>query len=121
MVHHLIRLVFSTRTVYDNALVLSAIAGHDPKDSTSLNVEKKDYTALLDGKLPENCTIGVVENALHAEGMDPEVIAAIEQAITVFEKLGAKIKKIKIPVLDYSAAVYFIVSRAEAASNLGSF
>ena len=112
--------IFS-RTVYDNALVLSAIAGHDPKDSTSLKVEKKDYTALLDGKLPENCTIGVVENALSAEGMDPEVIAAIEQAITVFEKLGAKIKKIKIPVLDYSAAVYFIVSRAEAASNLARF
>ncbi len=110
-----------TRTVYDNALVLSAIAGHDPKDSSSLTVEKKNYTKTLDGKLPPNCTIGIVENALYAEGMDPEVIAAIEQAIQVYEKLGATIKKIKIPVLDYATAVYFIVSRAEAASNLGRF
>lgn len=110
-----------TRTVYDNALVLSAIAGHDPKDSTSLPVEKTDYTKSLDGKLPENFTIGVVENALYAEGMDPEVVAAIETAIAEYEKLGAKIKKIKMPILDYSAAVYFIVSRAEAASNLARF
>jgi aspartyl-tRNA(Asn)/glutamyl-tRNA(Gln) amidotransferase subunit A len=110
-----------TRTVYDNALVLSAIAGQDPKDSTSLPVAKTDYTKTLDGKLSQNCTIGVVENALYAEGMDPEVIAAIETAIKEYEKLGAKIKKIKLPILDYSAAVYFIVSRAEAASNLARF
>lgn len=110
-----------TRTVYDNALVLSAIAGHDPKDSTSLKVEKKDYTKTLDGKLPENCTIGIVENALYAEGMDPEVVAAVEKAMAVFEKMGAKIKKVKMPIIDYSAAVYFIVSRAEAASNLARF
>ncbi|GMU19203.1 MAG: glutamyl-tRNA(Gln) amidotransferase subunit A [Candidatus Babeliales bacterium] len=110
-----------TRTVYDNALVMSAIAGHDPKDSTSLNVPKTDYTKSLDSKLPENFTIGVVENALYAEGMDPEVVAAIEQAIAEFEKLGTKIKKITLPILDYSAAVYFIVSRAEAASNLARF
>lgn len=110
-----------TRTVYDNALVLSAIAGHDPQDSTSLKVEKTDYTRSLDGKLPENLTIGVVENALYAQGMDPEIVAAIEQAIAEYEKLGAKIKKIKIPIIDYSAAVYFIVSRAEAASNLARF
>ena len=110
-----------TRTVYDNALVLSAIAGHDPKDSTSLKVEKKDYTRSLDGKLPEKCVIGIVENALYAPGMDPEVVAAIDTAIAQFEKLGATIKKVSMPILDYSAAVYFIVSRAEAASNLGRF
>ena len=110
-----------TRTVYDNALVMSAVAGHDSKDSTSLNVQKKDYTRTLDGQLPKNLTIGVVENALYAPGMDAGVIAVIEDAIKVYEKMGAKIKKIKIPVLDYSAAVYFIVSRAEAASNLARF
>lgn len=110
-----------TRTVYDNALVMSAIAGHDPKDSTSLNVPKTDYTKSLDGKLPEHFTIGVVENTLYAEGMDPEIISIIEQALAEFEKLGAKIKKITLPILDYSAATYFIVSRAEAASNLARF
>lgn len=110
-----------TRSVYDNALVLSAIAGHDPKDSTSLNVDKKDYTASLDGALPQNCVIGIVENALYAKGMDSEVIAAIEEAIKTLQALGATIKKVTMPILDYAAAVYFIVSRAEAASNLARF
>ena len=110
-----------TRTVYDNALVLSAIAGHDPKDSSTLMVEPTDYTKQLNGALPEGCTIGVVENALYAPGMDSEVVAAIEKALSVYEKLGATIKKIQIPLIDYAAAVYFIVSRAEAASNLARF
>ena len=110
-----------TRTVYDNALVMSAIAGNDPKDSSTLDIPHKDYTKTLDGNLPENCTIGVIENAVNAQGMDPEVVAALEKAIAVLEKSGATIKKIKMPVLDYSAAVYFIVSRAEAASNLARF
>lgn len=110
-----------TRTVYDTALVLSTIAGNDAKDSTTLAVLGQDYTVGLDGNLPENFTIGVVENALYAEGMDPEVTNAIEESIRVFEKLGARIKKIKLPTLDYSAAVYFIISRAEAASNLARY
>lgn len=111
----------ATRIVWDNACVLSAIAGQDIQDSSTLPVEKKDYTQSLDGKLPENMTIGIVENAVYAEGMDPEVIASIEQSIKEFEKLGAKIVRLKLPTMDYSAAVYFILSRAEAASNLARF
>ena len=110
-----------TRTVYDNALVMSAMAGVDPKDSSTLNTKKTDFTKTLDGSLPENCTIGIIENAVNAQGMDPEVVAALHEAIAVLEKAGATIKKISMPVLDYSAAVYFIVSRAEAASNLARF
>lgn len=111
----------ATRTVHDTASVLSVIAGQDAKDSSSLAVQSTDYTQGLDGKLPENFTIGVVENALYAQGMDAEIVTAIEQAIKVYESLGAKIKRIKLPTVDYSAAVYFIVSRAEAASNLARF
>lgn len=111
----------ATRTVYDNALVLSAIAGHDVKDSSTLNVAPQDYTATLDGLIPAGLRIGVVENALQAEGMDPEIVAAIEAAIATLEKMGARIERIKLPVLDYSAATYFILSRAEAASNLARF
>ncbi len=110
-----------TRTVYDNALVLSVIAGQDPKDSTSVQQPTQDFTQGLDGKLPDNFTLGIVENSLHADGMDPEVVAANEQVIKEFEAMGAKIKKITLPIIDYSAAVYFIVSRAEAASNLARF
>ncbi len=110
-----------TRTAYDAAIVLSEIAGHDERDSTSLPEPKKDYTANLNGILPENFTIGVVENALNAEGIDPEIQEAVTQALKQFEALGARIKYIKLPTLDYAAAAYFILSRAEAASNLSRF
>ena len=110
-----------TTTAYDCAVVLSVIAGHDVKDSTSLTVQKKDYTQQLSGTLPKDICIGVVDNALQAEGMDSQVVAAIEEAINVYEKMGAKIKRISLPMLDYSAASYFIVSRAEAASNLARY
>lgn len=111
----------ATRTVYDNALVLSAIAGNDSKDSSSLPVGKKDYTASLDGKITPGLRIGIVENALSAHGIDPEISSAIDQAIKELEQLGAQVKRITLPTMDYSAAVYFILSRAEAASNLGRF
>lgn len=110
-----------SRTVYDNALIFSHIAGADPKDSSTLAEPAKDYAASLDGKLKKGLKIGVVDNALYAEGMDPEVVNAIEVAIKEFEKLGATIKHVNLPVLDYGAATYFIISRAELASNLSKF
>lgn len=110
-----------TRTVYDNALVMSAIAGQDAKDSSTRAVDVADYTAQLTGKIKPGLTIGVIENALYAQGMDPEIAAAIETAIKEYEKLGATIKKISLPSLEYGAATYFIISRAEAASNLARF
>lgn len=111
----------ATRTVKDNAIVLSEIAGHDLKDSSSLSVERKDYTKAIDGDLPSGLRIGVIDNALNAQGLDSEVQSAVESTISVFENLGAKVKRVSIPSLDYSAAAYFIISRAEAASNLARF
>ncbi len=110
-----------TRSVYDNALILSIIAGQDTKDSSSLLVEQKSYMESLDGKLPEGLTIGIVENALEAEGIDDDIKSALEQTISAFEKMGARIKRISLDSIDYSAAAYFILSRAEAASNLARF
>ncbi len=113
--------VFS-RTVYDNALVLSAIAGQDAHDSTTLtSVNNPDYTKNLTGKIKPGLTIGVVTNALDAEGIDNEVRVLLENSLKQFEKLGAKIVKLSLPTMDYGAAVYFMVSRAEAASNLARF
>jgi aspartyl-tRNA(Asn)/glutamyl-tRNA(Gln) amidotransferase subunit A len=109
------------RTVYDNARVLSVIAGKDNKDASMQQIDKKDYTKNLTGILPKNLRIGVVDNALHAEGMDREIINAIETALKVFEQNGASIKHMQLPTLDYAAATYFILSRAEAASNLARF
>ncbi len=111
----------ATRTVYDNAIVYSTIAGQDSNDSSTLARPAYDYTQALDGKLPQGLRIGVVEDMLHADGMNAEVVAALEDALKAFEKAGAQIKKIRIPALSYSAAAYFIISRAEAASNLARF
>lgn len=111
----------ATKTVYDNAYVLSEIAGHDPHDSSSLNVGRKDYTRTLDGHLRQGLKIGVVDDALYAKGVDPEVVRAIEDAITQLQKLGAQIFRVNLPVLEYVAAAYVILSRAEAASNLAKF
>jgi len=110
-----------TRSVYDNAIVLSEIAGQDERDSSTLPEPKKDYTKTLDGTIPKGFKIGVVDNTLTAQGMDPEVVARIENALKEFEKLGATIHRVTLPTVDYSAAAYFILSRAEAASNLAKF
>lgn len=111
----------ATRTVYDNALVFSVIAGNDPHDSSSLAVEKKDYTAMLNGAIKKDLVIGVIDDALHAQGVDPEIVQAIEQAIKELERMGAKIKRVSLPVLAYGMPAYVILSRAEAASNLAKF
>ena len=110
-----------TRTVYDNALVLSVIAGKDDHDSTTYQGEACEYTASLTGALPEGFTLGIVENALEASGFDPEVYALLNETLKEFERLGARLKRISIPVMDYGAAVYFMINRAEAASNLARF
>ncbi len=111
----------STRYVYDNALLLSLVVGKDPMDATSVSVENSDYISNLTGKLKEGFTLGIIDNALTTDGFDPEVLKKLEDAIKHFEGLGAKIKRISLPIMDHAAAVYFMVSRAEAASNLARF
>lgn len=110
-----------TRTVYDNALIATALSGQDIHDATSLPIKPKDYTKNLDGKLPENLTIGIMSDVLNHEGIDPHISTTFNQAIKQLEKLGAKIKVIDLPSLKYGIAIYFIISRAEAASNLSRY
>ena len=110
-----------TRGVHDNAIVLSLIAGKDVHDSSSLPVEPQDYTQQLTGKLKEGFTLGVIDNALEAQGFNEEVYASLYEALGVFERLGARIKRLKLPMMDHGAATYFLVSRAEAASNFARF
>jgi aspartyl-tRNA(Asn)/glutamyl-tRNA(Gln) amidotransferase subunit A len=111
----------ATRTVADTAHVLTAINGKDVRDSSSKQIDPIDFTKHLDGKVPSGIKIGVVQNTLQADGMDPQVTNAISHALGDLEKLGAHIVPVTLPILDYSAALYFIISRAEAASNLGRF
>ncbi|MCF7799843.1 Asp-tRNA(Asn)/Glu-tRNA(Gln) amidotransferase subunit GatA [Candidatus Babeliales bacterium] len=110
-----------TKTVYDNALISTALSGHDPKDSRSLLKEKIDFTHNLTGKLPENLTLGILQDSIESESVDPQIKEKFLDAIKVLEKLGAKIKYVNLPNLKYGISVYFIVSRAEAASNLARF
>lgn len=109
-----------TRTVYDNALVTTALSGQDPNDSTTIQMAPKDYTKNLDGKLPANIKIGIIKDAL-GEGIDSQVQSAFQQSVEQLKKLGATIKVIDLPYLKYGNAVYFIISRAEGASNLSRF
>lgn len=111
----------ATRYVYDNALILSVIAGKDSSDSTSRQSPKTDYMSNLTGKLKSGFVLGIIENEFESDRFDPEVRASLEEAINHFEKLGARIKRIKMPIMDHAASVYFMVSRAEAASNLARF
>jgi aspartyl-tRNA(Asn)/glutamyl-tRNA(Gln) amidotransferase subunit A len=110
-----------TKTVYDNALLASVLIGKDKHDSTTLHRPKTDFTKNLTGKLPENLTLGVVQDSIESEGVDEQVKEHFQKAVIQLEKLGAKIKYITLPDLKYGISVYFILNRAEAASNLARF
>jgi aspartyl-tRNA(Asn)/glutamyl-tRNA(Gln) amidotransferase subunit A len=111
----------NTRTVADCAEVLSVIAGHDKRDSSSLEQPRTDYTKSLTGSIPSGLRVGICKNMLEAEGVERGVYDAMQEAVREFERMGATISEISLPSLDYSAATYFIISRAEAASNLARF
>jgi len=106
-----------TRTVYDCAIALSVLAGHDSKDATSLPEPKIDYTKKLDGKLPKGLKIGIIRDSFN-DGVDAEIRTATENAVRTLEGMGATVRMIDLPSLKHGIAVYFIISRAEAASNL---
>lgn len=111
----------AARSAYDVARVLSVIAGVDEHDATTLPQGAHDYTAALTGKLPHGLKIGVVTNAVEAEGIHTEVAHALQEAITQFTTLGATTSALELTSMEYGAAIYFILSRAEAASNLARF
>jgi aspartyl-tRNA(Asn)/glutamyl-tRNA(Gln) amidotransferase subunit A len=103
----------------DTALLLSVIAGRDPKDSTSVEEGVPDYLSTLN-EPPESMRIGVVRD-FFGEGLDPEVAAACEEAIRVYEKQGAVIKEIALPHSKYGIPAYYIVASAECSSNLARY
>ncbi|MFH0898827.1 MAG: Asp-tRNA(Asn)/Glu-tRNA(Gln) amidotransferase subunit GatA, partial [bacterium] len=110
-----------THTVYDNALIFNALSGADVHDSTTVQIQPKDYTKNLTGKLPENITLGIIKDCVDNKTIHPDVAAAFDDVLKQMQKLGAKTKIIDIPHLKYGNPIYFIISRAEAASNLARF
>lgn len=108
-----------TKDVRDSALLLNLIAGHDPKDSTSAEMEEKDYTKCLEKDI-KGLKIGVPKE-FFGEGIHPEVKEAIEKSIESYKEMGAQIEKFSLDIAQYALATYYIVACAEASSNLGRF
>lgn len=108
------------RSVEDTAILLGAIAGHDPKDSTSLKVEVPDYVSLLSPKLPPKLRVGVIKETF-GEGLDPVVSEAVMTAIAQYKAMGAEIIEISCPKFRYGLPTYYIIAPSEASANLARY
>lgn len=108
-----------TKTVEDSALLLEVIAGHDPRDNTSINRPVPKYTAAL-GQSVKGMKLGVPKEYF-IKGIDPEVEKAVRAAIEQYRQLGAEIVEISLPHTQYAVAVYYIIATAEASANLARF
>lgn len=108
-----------TKNVRDAALLLSVLAGHDPKDATSINQPPDDYLSSLDAPL-RGLRMGLPKEYF-TEGTDPEVAVATERACRIFKDLGAELVQVSLPHTDYGVAAYYIIAPAEASSNLARY
>ena len=109
-----------TRTVADAALVLQVIAGHDPKDSTSIDAPVPDYLEAIQGASLKGLRLGLPEQ-YWGEGLSAEVDAACRGAVDLAASLGAEIVPVSLPHTEYAIATYYILAMAEASSNLARF
>jgi len=108
-----------TRDVTDCAVMLGAVAGYDPKDSTSVNTPVPDYTASLTGGV-KGLKIGLPKEYF-ITGLDPDVQSAMNRAIETYRGLGAEFVDISLPHTDYAVATYYLIATAEASSNLARY
>jgi len=108
-----------TRDVEDAAILLQAIAGYDPRDSTSVDLPVPEYRAALKETI-RGLRLGIPREYF-IEGTDPEVEAAVRNAISTCRQLGAHIVDISLPHTEYGIAAYYIIAPAEAASNLARY
>jgi aspartyl-tRNA(Asn)/glutamyl-tRNA(Gln) amidotransferase subunit A len=107
------------RTVEDAAILLTSMAGHDPKDSTSLPVETPDFAAFV-GKSVKGLKIGVPRE-YRVDNMPPEIDALWEQGIAWLKDAGCEIVEVSLPHTKYALPAYYIVAPAEASSNLARY
>lgn len=108
-----------TRDVTDCAIMLGALAGHDPKDSTSVDTPVPDYAAGLTGSV-KGLRIGLPKEYF-IDGLDADVQKAMDAAIETYRKLGAEFVDISLPHTDYAVATYYLIATAEASSNLARY
>ena len=110
------------QSVEDIAVVLQAIAGHDPRDSTSLPHDVPDYLAAVrqDHSI-QGTRIGVIRDQIESPGLDPQVRSSLLEAIEAYRRLGAQIVDVQMPHSKYSIATYYIIAPCEASSNLARY
>ena len=108
-----------TKDVRDCALMLNAICGHDPLDSTSIDRPVPDFTAALQDGL-QGVRVGLPREYF-GQGLDPEVEQVARTAIAMLQEAGAEIVEVTLPHTDYCVAVYYLIAPAEASSNLARF
>jgi len=107
------------RSAEDLALLLNVMAGFDPRDSTSLEREREDYTREL-GKPVKGLKIGLPEE-FFAKGASPDVMRAVDAAVGEFRKLGCETVEVSVPNMKLSVPVYYVLAPAEASSNLARY
>lgn len=108
-----------TKDVEDCALMMNVLAGYDPRESTSVQMEVPDYRQFV-GRDIKGWKIGIPQEYF-IEGIDPEVSAAVKKAITVVQACGGQCVDISLPHTEYCLAVYYIIAPAEACSNLARY
>ena len=108
-----------SRTVADSAAVLQVIAGHDPRDSTSLDVPVPDYSAALNRPI-KGLKIGILKEAF-VEGLQPEVEASVKAAAEQLASLGCELVDVSCPRFQAGIATYYVIAPSEASANLARY
>ena len=108
-----------SRTVADSAAVLQTIAGHDPRDATSLDVPVPDYLAALDRPI-KGLKVGVLKEAF-VEGLDPQVESSVREAASLLESLGCELVEVSCPRFQAGIATYYVIAPSEASANLARY
>ncbi len=108
-----------TRDVEDCAMLLGAVAGYDPADSTSVDLPVPDYRATLKDGV-KGLKVGLPKEYF-IEGLDPDVKQAVEKAVDTLRQLGAEPVEVSLPHTDYAVACYYLIATAEASSNLARY
>ena len=108
-----------TKSVYDAAIILNLISGHEPRDSTSVNAPVPDYVSNLKNDI-KGLKVGIPKEYF-IDGIDAEVLCAVQDAIKLITELGAEIIEMSLPHTEYATAAYYIIAPSEASSNLARY
>tara|TARA_R110002072_G_scaffold2252_4_gene18643 strand:+ start:10000 stop:11454 length:1455 start_codon:yes stop_codon:yes gene_type:complete len=108
-----------TRSAEDAALMLRAMAGFDPKDSTSINAPVPDYQSSLNDSI-EGIKVGLCKEYF-SEGLDQDIAKAIDEAVKILEQKGAVISEVSLPTVKHAIPAYYVIAPAEASANLARY